>query len=167
MFAPQRSGAGLDVLFAGEGLARDGVLGGQHAVDGARKGELHRTAHLPQLNSVVLITAPKARMSKKFLHIHWRLSRYRWALCLCLCFDFVIARQGFKGCAGGFRACCAEHEDAVAGDVAAGSRVENIVPDLALQADVGDETLKGLRSNRGLVVGVRVAVRIAVLAIEE
>jgi len=83
-------------------------------------------------------------------------------------FDFVIARQGFKGLPlAAFERVAAEHEDAVAGDVAAGSRVENIVPDLALQADVGDETLKGLRIESRTVVGVRVAVRIAVLAIEE
>ena len=148
------------------------MLGRENPVNGPRKGDLHRTAHLSAIELRRTHHCAKGAHIKEVLaHPLAGLLDVRWLGVLALGFDLVVAREFHERLfLITFQRVAAQHKDLVSrlgGIFVSRCRVAHIIPNLALQANVGDEPLKRLRIKARAVVGVRVSVRIAVLAVKQ
>ena len=130
-----------------------------HGVDGACEGELHGAAHLSLFffrrddgaeGADIEVFVTQCFLCRLFPTL---LGSFLYGFCLVDLYHTVVEHGSFLD------------KDAVAGF--AGFRHVHIVTDFALQAYVGHQTVAGFGVYAGKIAGIGVAVRIAVLNIEE
>jgi hypothetical protein len=139
----------------------------QDRFDGPAEGELDRTAHLTGIDARRHDRAEGANVPEIAAHPAGEIARRRCVLRTFLEI-FGLGRNRRHSGPGApvlvVEGCSLAHVDLVAGHVR--SRQGDVVADLTLWADVGDEPPIGLRVEPRQVARVRIAVRIAVGHVE-
>ncbi len=151
----------LDVLLIGDGGAGDGMLAGDDGIDGAGEGDLHRAAHLAAIHfrghdgaegaDVVVVLAHPCGGSVFDFRFHGFGRSFT---------DSFVGSFVLEVVDGSFGKI-----DALAVLSAASEGDE--VADLALEADIGDESLAGFHVDAGQIACIGIAVGVGVLAVEE